>query len=223
MNYQLSAPANLLPALATRLALSAPTLSYSLCTPQILPSAEMPHLILQPDFFHPPSTASSGIEVFLIPSPLAPIQGYIVAAAGDQPNLAQCAPILDALAPMPAGWLHVGDIGAASFLHQLWLVVTNSQQDGPLPFWQNMRQSDIGFGLDQPDLITQLSSLMAQQQLITHSLMAVAQDFLSRYPITQPFSPYNPQQAKFLTQDKQDQSSPAHQIANLLCSFEIKK
>lgn len=222
MHYQLSAPAYLLPAIATRLALNAPTLAYSLCTPHIeTSSANAVQLILQPDFFHtaPVKTQQACIEVFVIPSPLAPMQGYMIAAAGSHADLAMAAPILDALAPIPTGWLHVGDFGAAGFLHQLWTILTGNQTDSPLPFWQNMRSPQEGFRLNHPDLIAQLSSLMAQQQLLIQSLSSVAHTFLVQYPCTE-FSPYNPQQAKLLNQENMDKLSPAHQIAQLLSSFQ---
>lgn len=225
MNYQLSAPAYLLPAIATRLALNAPALAYSLCTPHMpQPSKNAVQLILQPDFFHatPSHTQQACIEVFLIPSPLAAIQGYMLAAAGSHADLALAAPILDALAPIPTGWLHVGDFGAAGFLHQLWTILIGNQVDGPLPFWQNMRPPQDGFRLNHPDLIAQLSSLMAQQQLLIQSLSGVAHTFLAQYPSTA-FSPYNPQQAKLLNQENMDKLSPAHQIAQLLNSFQTQQ
>jgi hypothetical protein len=225
VNYQLSAPAHLLPAIATRLALNAPALAYSLCTPNIpQPSKHSVQLILQPSFFHtvPVKTQPACVEVFLIPSPLAALQGYMLAAAGNHTDLAQAAPILDALAPMPTGWLHVGDFGAAGFLHQLWIILTGNHADGPLPFWQNMRPPQDGFRLNHPDLIAQLSSLMAQQQLLIQSLSGVAHTFLAQYPCSE-FSPYNPQQAQLLNQENMDKLSPAHQIAQLLSSFQTNK
>ena len=219
MKYQLTAPNYLLPTLAARLALNAPALEYSLCTPQIgCVAPEIPQLIFQPDLFHPNESPTAIVDVFVIPSPLATLQGFMLAAGGTQQNLASVLPILDALAPIPSGWLHAGEYGSAGFFHQLWQTIVGSHSNGLLPIWESMQTPNAGFQINHPHLLNQLSSFMAQQQLLTQSLASSAQRFLTEHP-AQEFKPFHPQQTQLLNQDALCKHSPAHEVATLLCSF----
>lgn len=220
MKYQITAPSYLLPPLSARLALNAPRLEYSLCTPQIGSlDPTVPHLVFQSDFFHPTSTETASVDVFVMPSPLASVQGFMLAAGGEHENLAKVAPILDTLAPIPSGWLHAGEYGSAGFFHQLWCILIGTHANGPLPLWENMRIPSGAFQINHPDLVNQLSSLMAQQQLITQSLASCSQRFLTEHPALE-FSPYHPQQKQLLGSEALNRTSPAHEIAILLSSFQ---
>ncbi|QZA78815.1 hypothetical protein K4H28_05245 [Deefgea tanakiae] len=221
MKYQLTAPPYLLAQLATRLALTAQTLQYSLCTPPSEQSdADTPNLIFQADFFHNPIKNSASIDVFVLPSPLSSMHGFMLAAGGNHAALAEAAPILDALSPIASGWLHAGDYGSASFFHQLWQILIGAHADSLLPIWENMRAPNSGFQINHPDLVNQLSSLMAQQQLLTQSLASCSQLFLAEHP-PQIFTAYHPLQKQLLSQDDTQKPSPAHEIATLLSSFKI--
>lgn len=219
MKYQLTAPNYLLPTLAARLAISAPTLEYSLCTPQMgCIDPNVAQLIFQADFFHPTHSPTAIVDVFLIPSPLATLQGFMLAAGGAHEQLSQVAPILDALAPIPSGWLHAGDYGAAGFFNQIWNTLVGGHSQGLLPLWENLQSPNAGLQINHPNLVNQLSSFMAQQQLLTQSLASSAQRFLAEQPPTA-FTPYHPQQAQLLGHDARHTASPAQEIAALLCSF----
>jgi hypothetical protein len=219
MKYQLTAPPYLLAQLAARLALTAPNLQYSLCTPPIeLIDGDVPNLVFQADFFHRPIENTASIDVFVLPSPLSTLHGFMLAAGGSHAALSEAAPILDALSPIAAGWLHAGEYGSASFFHQLWQILTGTHAGSLLPIWENMRAPSSGLQINHPDLVNQLSSLMAQQQLLTQSLASCAQLFLAEHP-PQIFTPYHPQQNQLLSQDDINKSSRAHEIAALLSSF----
>ncbi|MBM5570416.1 MULTISPECIES: hypothetical protein [Deefgea] len=221
MKYQLTAPSYLLPTIAARLALNAPALQYSLCTPQMgNTSPDLPQLIFQADFFHPVRTANTIVDVFVIPSSLATLQGFMLSAGGTQEHLAAVSPILDALAPIPSGWLHAGEYGSAGFLHQIWNTLVGSHSQAWLPLWENLQSPNPSFQINHPDLVNQLSSFMAQQQLLTQSLASSAQRFLAEYP-EHAFTPYHPQQPSLLSRQAPSKQSPAHEIATLLCSFKI--
>ena len=85
-------------------------------------------LMLQPvDFALSQQAASvageSGVhygEVALVESPLAGEYGFMVAAGGKAADLHALAPELNALAPCPYGWWHVGEAGSAAFLLALY-------------------------------------------------------------------------------------------------------
>lgn len=222
MKYQLTAPPYLLAQLAARLALTAPTLQYSLNTPACEHTSEgVPNLIFQADFFHPSIENTTSIDVFVIPSPLSTLQGFMLAAGGSHAALAKAEPILDALSPIAKGWLHAGEYGSASFFHQLWQILIGTHSDSLLPIWENMRAPNSGTQINHPDLVNQLSSLMAQQQLLTQSLASCAQRFLAEHP-PQVFNPYHPKQNQLLGQGETTKPSPAHEIATLLSSFKIQ-
>ena len=209
MHYQLVAPTQLLPYLSTRLALVAPELEYSLHTS----ANSAAQIVFQPSFFdHTPPQ----VEVFLLPSPLAATHGFMLGAAGSLSDLAANAAVLDALAPIPRGWLHLGEVGSASFIHQLWLILT-AGNDELLPFWHNVKIPEHGFQLDQPQLVSELASFLAQQQLQIQSMSALAKTFLSQHP-AQAFTPFHRQQSHLF--GLFDSSSPAQQIAQLLMSFQ---
>lgn len=219
MKYQLTAPNYLLPTLAARLALSAPTLEYSLCTPQMgCTNPDVPQLIFQTDLFHPSNSPTAIVDVFVIPSPLAALQGFMLSAGGAHDDLTIVEPILDALSPIPSGWLHAGEYGSAGFFHQLWQTLVGAQAHGLLPLWENMQAPNAGYQINHPDLVNQLSSFMAQQQLLTQSLASSAQRFLAEHP-PQEFKPYHAQQTQLLQLESLNNPSPAHEIATLLCSF----
>lgn len=219
MKYQLSAPQYLLPTIAARLSVAAPTLEYSLCTPQIdNPDPEAIQLIFQSDFFHPKKTTAT-VDVFVLPSPLAGLHGFMLMAGGSQQSLDLAAPILDALAPITGGWLHAGDVGSAGFFHQLWNILVGNQVQGLIPLWENMKSPNLAFPINHPDLVNQLSSFLAQQQLLTQSLVSCAERYLSEYS-NHPFTPYHVHQGPLLGQNEIKQS-PAHEIAKLLQSFKV--
>ncbi|WP_255987418.1 hypothetical protein [Chitinolyticbacter albus] len=69
-------------------------------------------------------TSLDSVEIAVVlDHPLAEHLGWMLAVSGNANALRQAARWLDALAPVPRGWLHVGSAGAAAFvggINALW-------------------------------------------------------------------------------------------------------
>lgn len=75
------------------------------------------------------------IEISTCDSPWAAQYGFLLHVAGCTDDLVIASPVLDALAPFPAAWWHVGYAGGAAFFNQLqqYTLLNPLGQENPLP------------------------------------------------------------------------------------------
>lgn len=163
-------------------------------------------LVLQPGDFHfaqktAAAAAGAGIhygEVALIESPLAAQHGFMLAAGGKAADLHTLAAVLNALAPSPYAWWHVGEAGSAAFLLALLGQLGHTVQN-PV---------DLSCPLPQ---LAQLASLQQQSgQFAAEYLVASHGEH---------FEAALPDRQKALASFLDGSESPARQIARMIRMF----
>jgi hypothetical protein len=174
------------------------------------------------DHFSQQLKAKYIVDALIIPAPLAPAYGFITLASGSNAALDQLAPLLDHLAPLQNGWLHIGELGDSGFIHQLWQSLLTPQGTPPFMSWHT---SPIPTGnpnhpllLNQPELIAQLASLLAQQQLQTQTLASICRRYLAEHP-ARAFTAHHPQTSDFFAALNDQTLSPTRQLATLLAQY----
>ncbi|WP_410498283.1 hypothetical protein [Chitinibacter sp. S2-10] len=233
MHVNLIAPPDLIPLVSARLAFNPPANSYSLHPiSSKLDQLQQDTSILFIQSNHAEQAKELKqyyphvSDAFLMPSPLAPMYGFMLCASGSTDDLATVHSLLDQLAPIRDGWLHLGGLGACGFLHQLWQAIVTPQGCSPfmgggtIANWQNIHPSTQiqNLLLNHPELLTQLSSFLAQQQLQTQTLASLARRYLTENP-PQAFTPYHRQDLQLFGQLNQSNLSPIHQLAQLLAQY----
>ncbi|QKJ67812.1 hypothetical protein HQN60_14380 [Deefgea piscis] len=211
MHYTIVAPQPLQALLAHRLKHFA-AIDYQFCDKTNAQSAMM---FVQANPHAASNTFHADIELLALPALQAADHGFIFAAAGSITALQSAAPLLDALAPIANGWLHIGDFGAASFAHRAWQIMTgNPSQENPA-FWQNIPSLPTPNPLNQAQFIAELAQQMGKQQQQCIALQQLANEFLSQQP-AHDFQPYSPLQRQFFGPWSQTNTSPAQQLASFI-------
>ncbi len=172
--------------------------------PQLQPGDGL--LVLQPNDFRFSQTAAAaaadaGIhygEVAVIESPLAAQHGFMVAAGGKAIDLHALAAVLNALAPCPYAWWHVGEAGSAAFLLAL------------LGQLGHTLQNPIDLSCPLPHL-AQLASLQQQSGQFAAEYLAASHG--------EPFTAAFPNRQKALASFLDGTESPARQIARMISMF----
>ncbi|WP_273428813.1 hypothetical protein [Chitinibacter tainanensis] len=219
----LIAPSSLIPLIASRLHWQTPRQTAFCLHPlsQQLPSIATDEAIL---LFHPGSPYLQQhypehplCEVIIVPSPLAGLHGFMLAASGEHAALEQSAEILDLLAPVANGWLHLGPRGCGGFIQQIWQTLLPPSQSAEQQDWQAILST-----LQQPNpfqqqgpLLTALSHQLLQQQLQLSTLRGLAHRFLQDFPPAA-FHAHHPQLEQAFAPLISNEYSPTHQLAQLL-------
>ncbi|QZA79947.1 hypothetical protein [Deefgea piscis] len=211
MHYTIVAPQPLQALLAHRLKHFA-TIDYQFCDKT---KSQPAMIFVQANPHATPNTFQADIELLALPALQAPEYGFIFAAAGSLTALQSTAPLLDALAPIANGWLHIGDFGAASFAHRAWQTITESASKESSAFWQKIPNLPTPIPLNQAEFITELAKQMGEQQQQSIVLQQLASEFLSQQP-AHDFQPYSPLQRQYFGPWSQTNTSPAQQLANFI-------
>ncbi|WP_373975574.1 hypothetical protein NT239_02170 [Chitinibacter sp. SCUT-21] len=230
MQAHLIAPPELIPLVAARLVLKPPSSNFCLHPlkaqlPPIKPD-DLILLIQSPlaeQLAQLQQQSPYVIDLTLIPSPLAPSHGFITLASGSKDSLTVACELINCLAPIENGWLHIGDLGACCFLQQLWHALITPQGTPPFLNWATTtEQLNTAQAIKPSDLIAQLATFMAQQQLQTQALASLARHYLATHPEKMQFMPHHPQSSALFNLIPSEQSSndaPIVQLAKLLAKF----
>ncbi|QLG87515.1 hypothetical protein HQ393_04195 [Chitinibacter bivalviorum] len=228
MQTHLIAPSELIPSISARLNFSPPSGQYSIHPLESQTDTPSPGsnllLIQAPNAAYAcelKQRSHNLVDAFIIPAPLAPYYGFITLVSGDIASLNLHAPILNSLSPISNGWLHCGNIGAASFMHQLWQALLTPQGTNVFLAWDGVAPTSTGntnFTLTQPDILDQLAKFLAQQQLQTQTLASLARRYLLEHPPSQ-FIAHHPQTTQLFPFLPQNEASPVHQLASLLAQY----
>jgi hypothetical protein len=232
MNTHLIAPSELIPLITARLTLQAPHLSYTIHTSNTEPvtttsddcviavQAQAEQTVLNLGKQH-----NQLIDILINPSPLAPLHGFIVLASGATPSLQIGSPILNALSPMDNGWLHIGQLGACGFVHELWSSLINPHSSHSALDWLKLTTEPTRHTTYPPhpasiDLIAHLTTLMAQQQLQAQTLASLARRYLSDHSRDNAFDAHHAQSQLFsgLVTRELHAAAPVTQLAHLLAN-----
>lgn len=230
MHIHLIAPSELIPLIAARLSLRTPQLSYTIHTTDAAPfstTADDCVIVVQAQteqtVLHLGKQHTQLIDILLNPSPLAPMHGFIMLASGTSHLLQIASPFLNALSPMDNGWLHIGQLGACGFVHELWSALLNPHSNNSALDWLKFT-AEPNFhtpnraSTANGDLIAHLTTLMAQQQLQAQTLASLARRYLSDHAKDTPFVAHHPQSNLFasLLNREFETAAPITQLAHLL-------
>lgn len=134
-------------------------------------------------------------EIAVAPSLFSTQQGFFLIVAGEPEDLSRSQSILDALAPCPSGWWHVGEAGAVAFVLSILQTI-----------WPDGLQIIPG-----PDFLARLQMKLQQQQ----GILAQAQAYLAE---SRPhFRAFFPERQRALAFALDPEQSPARQLAQLIC------
>ncbi|WP_348944712.1 hypothetical protein ABHF33_15055 [Chitinibacter sp. FCG-7] len=230
MHTHLVAPSQLIPLISARLGFHPPVHSYSLhplsSQLQGIASGAQVLLVQAPDdqYVHRLQASHPNLlDLLLVPSPIAPSHGFITLASGNNAQLTEAASLIDHLAPIHNGWLHIGPLGSCGYINQLWHTLLTPQGAPPFLDWRllseaNTQAKALDHTLTQADLIAQLASLMAQQQLQIQTMASISRRFLADYP-DEAFIPHHPQTSNFFGAFSASNQAPAEQLARLLAQY----
>ncbi|WP_297573917.1 hypothetical protein [uncultured Deefgea sp.] len=221
MNYTIVAPQPLQALIAHRLSHSGIRYQLNHCSDDHHPTSLA--FVTTSPADTPATTYQTDIEFLALPTPQAPEHGFILAAAGSISALQRSTPLLDTLAPIAQGWLHIGDIGAAHFAAQIWQILLGSNTNPAdfLPFWQNTQRHFTQQTPNQAELIASLAQQTQAQAQQCQDMQHLATAFLLRHP-EHAFTPYHPQQRSFFGPYSETHISPAHQLAKLIMLLPIQ-
>lgn len=235
MRTHLIAPPELIPLISARLLTSPPVGLYCLhpfsqfqgkFDPSDLVIAIQLQNMAQVLDLH--QSAPQLVDAILWPSPFAPTHGFVTLASGSQQHLNFASDMLDALSPGHNAWLHAGNLGACGFLYQLWLALISPQGTPPFFNWQIDTQCTSSdnihpLQLNQSDLLAQLASLIAQQQLQTQTLASLSRRYLAESSTQSAFTAHHPQASNLFASITpacvNTIDSPARQIAQLFAIY----
>ncbi|PHV11216.1 hypothetical protein [Chitinimonas sp. BJB300] len=172
-----------------------------LCTGNTLPALQAHDLLIYADTPIPNPLPANAITAAWQDSPFAEQYGFQLAAGGSVDMLKRAEDILDALAPLPRGWLHAGGLLAPQFLSQL------SHEVGSGLLGLASLIHTVPFAAFQP-------LWLGQQQIQAKiKALAIAYQQSSQNEHYQPFHA-RPPLFDFVSATNSD--SPAHRLAQLL-------
>ncbi|WP_157669599.1 hypothetical protein [Chitinibacter sp. GC72] len=230
MHTHLVAPSQLIPLISARLAFHPPAHSYSLhplsSQLQGIASDAQVLIVQAPDeqYVHRLQASYPDLlDLLLVPSPIAPSHGFITLASGSNAQLARASSLIDHLAPIHNGWLHIGPLGSCGYINQLWHALLTPRGTPPFLDWTlqsgvNTQSKALDHTRIQADLIAQLASLMAQQQLQIQTMASISRRFLADYP-EEAFIPHHPQTSNLFGVFAASNQAPAEQLARLLAQY----
>lgn len=212
MRVIIALPARLRESVSSRLA-TLPASAAQILLHEVESGAELPQLqsgdgllVLQPDNIEMArrtgeSAAAAQIhyaEIALLETTLGNKYGFMLAVAGKPQDLHTLSPIINALAPAPYAWWHVGSAGSAAFLAAMLQYV--------------------GAAACNPIDLSNPMPRLAQFAVWQNQAGIQAAEFLAMTE-GEHFTPALPDRQRALASFLDGAESPARQIARMICLF----